>query len=183
MTSEEMDKSYMAGVAAFPAKTAGYGNQPLPPRVQEGVKVSELTADELDWEVSPGDSRKALAYNGQVPGPLVRVSVGDRVRIILHNKLNESTALHMHGVQLPNAMDGVPGITQPLVKPGESFTYEFTVRNSGTHMYHSHMNGAAQIPSGLLCAFIVDGPEDPSAAHEELMILNDGPLRSNNRTT
>lgn len=176
MTPEEMDKSYMAGVTAYPAKTQGQGNQPMTPQVQNGVKVFELTAAETDWEVAPGDVRKAMAYNGQVPGPFIRVNLGDRVRIVLNNKLKESTAMHFHGQQVPNAVDGVPGLTQPLVLPGASYTYEFTVRNTGSHMYHSHMNGAVQIPSGLLGAFVVDGPQDQPAAHEELMILNDGPL-------
>ncbi len=176
MTSAQMDESYLKGVKAFPAKTAGLGSQLLAPRLDGQVKVFELTAAEIEWEVAPGDVRKGMAYNKQVPGPMIRVALGDRVRIVLKNQLKESTAIHFHGLQVPNEVDGVPGVTQPLVKPGESFTYEFTVRNTGSHMYHSHMNGATQIPAGLLGAFIVDGPQDQAAAHEELMILNDGPL-------
>lgn len=176
MTAAQMDESYLKGVKAFPAKTSGQGSQPLAPRLDGQVKVFDLTAEEIEWEVAPGDVRKGMAYNKQVPGPLIRVTLGDRVRVVLKNQLKESTAIHFHGLQVPNEVDGVPGVTQPLVKPGESFTYEFTVRNTGSHMYHSHMNGATQIPAGLLGAFIVDGPQDQRAAHEELMILNDGPL-------
>ncbi|TAJ16499.1 MAG: copper oxidase [Dehalococcoidia bacterium] len=176
MTAEEMDKSYMDGVKAFPAKTKGQGNVDLQPKIENGVKVYDITAANIDWEVAPGDIRKGMAYNGMIPGPVIRANVGDKVKIVLHNKLDESTAMHFHGLVVPNSQDGVPGVTQPLVKPGETFTYEFTVKNSGSHMYHSHMNGALQIPSGLLGAFIVAGADEPKVAREELMILNDGPL-------
>ena len=176
MTAEEMDKSYMDGVKAFPAKTKGLGNVDAVPVLQNGVKVYDMTADEIEWEVAPGDIRKGMAYNGMIPGPVIRTAVGERIRIVLHNKLEESTAMHFHGLIVPNSQDGVPGVTQPLVKPGESFTYEFTVRNSGSHMYHSHMNGALQIPAGLLGAIIVTDPADPKVSQDVLMILNDGPL-------
>lgn len=176
MTAEEMDKSYLDGVKAFPAKTKGQGNVDLQPVVQNGVKVFDITADEIEWEVAPGDVRKGMAYNGMVPGPVIRANVGDKIKVVLHNKLEESTAVHFHGMLVPNSQDGVPGVTQPLVKPGETFTYEFTVRNSGSHMYHSHMNGATQIPAGLLGAIIVPGANEPKVDQDQLMILNDGPL-------
>lgn len=176
MSSDEMDKSYLAGVQAFPAKTKGQGNVDLQPVLKDGFKVFDLTADEIEWEVAPNDVRRGMAYNGMIPGPAIRVNLGDRVRVVLHNKLEESTAIHFHGMLVPNAQDGVAGITQPLVKPGESFTYEFTVRNSGSNMYHSHMNGATQIPAGLLGALVVADPSDPKVDHDELMIVNDGPL-------
>lgn len=171
-----MDASYMAGVKAFPAKTKGMGNQPMTPVMQGAVKVFDLTAEEIDWEVAPGEIKRGMAFNGMIPGPAIRATVGDRVRIVLHNKLKESTALHFHGLIVPNDQDGVPGITQPLVEPGQTFTYEFTLRNSGTHMYHSHMNAQMQVPAGLLGAFIVAAPGEVKATHDELMVLNDGPL-------
>jgi manganese oxidase len=176
MDPAKMDELYMAGVKAFPAATKGLGNRPLAARLEGGVKVFELTASEIEWEVAPGEFKRGVAYNEQIPGPLIRVQIGDRVKVVLHNKMRESTAVHFHGQVVPNAQDGVPGITQPLVKSGEDWTYEFTVRNAGSHMYHSHMNGAAQIPGGLLGAFIVDDPARPTEARDELMILNDGPL-------
>ena len=133
------------------ANTKGVGNQKLAPKVlADGTKEFDLTASVIDWEVSPGKTVKAWAYNGQVPGPWLKVNVGDKVRVVLDNQLPESTAIHFHGLEVPNEMDGVPGLTQPLVKPGGDFTYEFTVKNAGSHMYHSHMNGAEQIPGGLL---------------------------------
>ncbi len=176
MTAAQMDASYMTRLKEYPAKTKGSGNEVMNPVNDNGVKVYNLTADEIDWEVEPGVVRKGMAYNGQIPGPQIRVRVGDRVRVNLKNDLEESTAMHFHGQFVPNGMDGVPGITQPLIEPGQSFSYEFTVRNSGSHMYHSHMNGALQIPAGLLGAFIVEGNNEPQADVEQLMILNDGPL-------
>ena len=170
------DDEYMAGVLAFPAETQGMGGQPLEPVIVDGVKVFELTAEEIMWETEPGVFREAMAYNGQVPGPEIRVQLGDTVRVILHNQLPESSSIHFHGLVLPYTEDGVPGLTQPIVTAGMSWTYEFEVRNAGSHMYHSHMNGAVQIPMGLLGAFIVeDGTEEP-VDQDITMILNDGPL-------
>lgn len=176
MTAAQMDESYLAGVKAYPAKTKGTGNVELAPKIQNGVKVFELTADELDWEVAPGDIRKGMAYNGMIPGPVIKANVGDRIRIVLTNKLEESTAIHFHGMIVPNDQDGVPGITQPLVKPGQTYTYEFPVRNSGSNMYHSHMNGAHQIPAGLFGALIVEEPNAPQVSQDLVMVVNDGPL-------
>jgi len=175
--SDAMDAMHEKGIKSFPAKTAGKGNQLLEPRLEKGVKVYELTAEEIQWETEPGRKVKAWAYNGQVPGPQLRVREGDRVRIHLLNKLAQSTSIHFHGVELPNDQDGVPFITQPPVKPGESYTYEFTVPNAGSHMYHSHHNSAIQVGNGLLGAFIVE-PRRPVAAHradvDYVMVLNDG---------
>ena len=153
--ADEMDRLHEAGVKAFPAKTAGKGNQLMAPVMDGRVKVYRMRASEIQWETEPGKKVTAWAYNDQVPGPQIRVKQGDRVRFVLHNQLPESTAVHFHGVELPNDQDGVPYITQPPVKPGESFTYEFTVPNSGTHMYHSHHNSTKQVGLGLLGAFIV----------------------------
>ncbi|MDA1010679.1 MAG: copper oxidase [Chloroflexi bacterium] len=154
----------------------GLGGQPMEPVMDGDVKVFELTAAEMQWEVEPGVWRDAMAYNGQVPGPEIRVQLGDRVRVVLHNELPESTAVHFHGLVLPYTEDGVPGLTQPLVLPGESWTYEFDVRNSGSHMYHSHMNGSVQIPMGLIGAFIVEDGTEEEVDQDVTMILNDGPL-------
>jgi FtsP/CotA-like multicopper oxidase with cupredoxin domain len=175
--ADEMDRHHEAGIKAFPAKTEGKGNQPLAPKIVGGVKVFELTCSEVQWETKPGKRVKAWAYNGQVPGPQIRVREGDRVRVIVKNELPESTAVHFHGVEVPNDQDGVPFITQPPIKPGESYTYEFTVPNSGSHMYHSHHNAAIQVGNGLLGAFLVE-PKDrsgePKVDVDYTMILNDG---------
>ena len=175
--ADAMDAMHEKGVKAFPAKTEGKGNQLLEPRVENGVKIYDLTAKVVQWEVEPGRRVEAWAYNGVVPAPQIRVREGDRVRIVLKNELPESTAIHFHGLELPNDQDGVPFITQPPVKPGQSYTYEFTVSNAGSHMYHSHHNAAKQVGLGLLGAFIVQ-PRRPRAIEkvdvDYVMILNDG---------
>ena len=175
--ADTMDAMHEKGVKAFPAKTEGKGNQIFEPRIEKGVKVYDITAEEIQWEVEPGRKAKAWAYNHQVPGPQIRVREGDRVRVNLINKLPESTAIHFHGLELPNDQDGVPFITQPPVKPGESYTYEFTVPNAGSHMYHSHHNAAVQVGMGLLGAFIVE-PRQRRASQrvdvDYVMVLNDG---------
>ncbi|HYZ91082.1 MAG TPA: multicopper oxidase domain-containing protein [Actinomycetota bacterium] len=176
MSSDQMDTSYLNGVKAFPAKTKGLGGRRLEPRIVGGVKVFELTANETKWEVAPGDVRDAMAYNGQVPGPEIRVKEGERVRIVVHNELEESTSIHFHGLMVPNDQDGVPGLTEDITKPGGTHTYDFTVPNAGTNIYHSHMNGAKQIPMGLWGAFIVEGRNEPAVDQDVNMILNDGPL-------
>ena len=175
--AEAMDKMHEAGIKAFPAKTAGKGNQLLQPVSRNGVKTYELTARKIRWETSPGQTVEAWAYNDQIPGPQIRVREGDRVRVVLKNELTESTVIHFHGLELPNDQDGVPFVTQPPVKPGETYTYEFTVPNAGSHMYHSHHNAATQVGLGLLGAFIVE-PKDPlpieKADVDYVLVLNDG---------
>lgn len=180
-TADEMDAMHEAGVKAFPAATEGLGGQPLVPEMDGDVKVFTLEASEISWEYAPGQFADAMAYNGVVPGPEIRVTEGDKLRIILTNNMTQSTSIHYHGVMIPNAMDGVPFITQPPIKPGETFTYEFTARegNAGSHMYHSHHNAAEQVTRGLLGAFIIE-PADPSTRpafdKEYTIILNDGPI-------
>jgi FtsP/CotA-like multicopper oxidase with cupredoxin domain len=176
MSAREMAKHDAAVTASFPAKTEGVGGTALEPRIDNGVKVFELTADELKWEVSPGEVKEAWGYNGMVPGPQINAELGDRVRIVLHNKLAEPTTIHFHGMTVPAAMDGVPAISQDAVLPGDSFTYEFTVRNTGSNMYHSHFDAAKQVPMGLLGAFVVADKDDPPVDVDTTMILNDGPL-------
>ena len=175
--AEEMDRMHEAGVKAFPAKTAGMGNQLMQPRMEGNVKVYDLTCSVVQWETEPGKRVTGWAYNGVVPGPQIRVREGDRVRINVKNELPESTSIHFHGVEVPNAQDGVPFITQPPIKPGQSYTYEFVAPNPGSHMYHSHHNAAKQVALGLLGAFIIEPRR--KAAHDNadvdyVMILNDG---------
>ncbi len=177
--ADAMDAMHEKGIKAFPAKTEGKGNQLLAPRIEKGVKCYDLTASVIQWETEPGKRVEGWAYNGQVPGPMIRVKEGDRVRLTLTNNLNESTAIHFHGLELPNDQDGVPFITQPPVKPGENYVYEFTVPlgNAGSHMYHSHHNAAKQVGLGLLGAFIVE-PRKPRPIEkvdvDYTMILNAG---------
>ncbi len=175
--ADAMDKMHEAGIKAFPASTRGRGNQLLAPRIEHGVKVFDLTAKRMQWETEPGKVTEAWAYNGMVPGPMIRVRDGERVRVNIKNELPESTSIHFHGVELPNDQDGVPFITQPPIKPGQSYTYEFAPPNHGSHMYHSHHDSTKQVGLGLLGAFIVeprDSSEEPHADVDHVLILNDG---------
>ncbi|HET9441012.1 MAG TPA: multicopper oxidase domain-containing protein, partial [Longimicrobiales bacterium] len=175
--ADEMDRMHEAGVKAFPARTEGKGNQILQPRLENGVKVYELTCKKVQWEVEVGKRVEAWTYNGVVPGPQIRVKEGDRVRIIVKNELAESTAVHFHGLEIPNDQDGVPFITQPPIKPGQSYTYEFVAPNPGSHMYHSHHNAAKQVGMGLLGAFIIEPRQKRAIENVDVdyvMILNDG---------
>jgi manganese oxidase len=180
MTPEEMVRHHDEGVENFLAGYGGevYGNNLLEPTVDDdGAKVFELTASEIEWETKPGVVKDGMAFNGQIPGPMIRAEVGDTIKIVLHNEMSVPTAIHPHGLLVPNDMDGVPSVTQAAVMPGESFTYEIPLRNAGSHMYHSHFDSATQVPSGLLGALIVDDPERPVEEDVDYtMILNDGPL-------
>ena len=176
MSAKEMALHDAKVTNSFPAETSGTGGRDLQPKVEDGVKVFELTADELEWEVSPGEVKQAYAYNGMVPGPTIRADLGDRVRIVLKNKLSEPTTIHFHGMTVPADMDGVPVMSQDAVLPGETFTYEYTIRNTGSNMYHSHFNAQMQVPMGLLGAMIIPDPHDETVDHDVTMILNDGPL-------
>ncbi len=177
-TWQEMDQMHEAGIKAFPAKTQGLGGQPLTPRIEGDVKVFDLVCQKIKWEVSPGKLVDAYAYNGMVPGPEIRVTEGDKVRINVKNEMDQSTGVHFHGLVVPNSMDGVPFLTQPPIRPGETFTYEFVAKPVGTHMYHAHHNSAQQVPLGLLGPFIVE-PKDPKSRpafdREYTLVLNDGP--------
>jgi uncharacterized cupredoxin-like copper-binding protein len=179
MTAEQMRDHDAAVTAQFPAKTSGHGNEVLEPTIlADGTKRWELTASEFQWETEPGKFVTAWGYNEMVPGPQLHAEIGDRVQIVLHNELPAPTTIHFHGMKVPNNMDGVPVISQPAVMPGESFTYEFRVRNAGSNMYHSHFMAQTQVPMGLLGAFIVTDPKAnaPKADIDYAMILNDGPL-------
>jgi uncharacterized cupredoxin-like copper-binding protein len=146
------------------ATTAKEGNQLLPYRLEGDVKVFELKAQHVQWEVLPGELVDAYAYNGMVPGPIIRVTEGDKVKVNFTNELPEPTVIHFHGPTLPNAMDGVPDVTQPVVEPGRSFTYEFVAKPAGTFIYHTHHNSASQEPKGLYGIFQVDPKEQVGQA-------------------
>ena len=136
--------------------TATRGNQALEPTLVDGVKVFELTASVVQWEATPGEMVEAYAYNGMVPGPLLRVTEGDTIRIVLKNELPEPTVIHVHGPALPNSQDGVPDVTQPVVKPGETYAYEFEIHPAGTFVYHTHFNSVIQESKGLYGVLQVD---------------------------
>ncbi|HUG06973.1 MAG TPA: multicopper oxidase domain-containing protein, partial [Candidatus Limnocylindria bacterium] len=163
-------------VKAFPAKTAGAGLQPLASRVVDGAREFELTCEKIRWEVTPGVVVDALSYNGQVPGPIIRVVEDERVRVRVTNKTDQTTGVHWHGQRIVNKMDGVPFITQPVIKPGETFIYDFVARPFGSHMYHSHHNATEQVGRGMLGPLLVmpkSANVDPAYDKDELFIFND----------
>lgn len=152
-----------AETAAPPASVASRGRREvvtpngstLPLRVVGGVKVGHLIASPVDHEFAPGLRAECWGYNGGTPGPTIEAIEGDRLRLYVTNRLPEPTTVHWHGVILPNGMDGVAGLTQPVIGVGETFMYEFTVRYPGTFMYHPHFDEMTQIALGMTGMLIV----------------------------
>lgn len=135
---------------AFPAETEGVGNQPLEPTIlEDGTKRFELTAEIIDWEIEPGNVVEGWAYNGQIPGPMIKLDVGDEVEVVVTNELPMGTDVHWHGIKIDNANDGVAPYTQELIQPGESFTYTFTATESYVSMYHPHHHAQMKVPNGM----------------------------------
>jgi FtsP/CotA-like multicopper oxidase with cupredoxin domain len=127
----------------------------LPWKVVDGVKVYHLVAEEVSHEFAPGLRATCWGYSGSVHGPLIEAVEGDRVRIFVTNRLPAATTVHWHGILLPNGMDGVGGLNQRAIKPGETFKYEFTLRQNGLGMYHSHHDEMTQIGLGMTGLFVI----------------------------
>jgi FtsP/CotA-like multicopper oxidase with cupredoxin domain len=151
------------------------GNQLLEPRLRDGVKEFELSAGVVRWNILPDVEVGAYAYNGQVPGPLIRVQPNDRVRIRVRNELPEATTVHWHGFILPTEQDGVPELSQPPIPPGGEHVYEFDVPDTpGTYFYHTHFSADRQQPLGLYGALIIDEPVgSPDVAREHVITLGE----------
>jgi manganese oxidase len=132
----------------------------LPWRMNNGVKEFHLVAEPVVREIAPGMKANLWGYNGQSPGPTIEVVESDRVRLFVTNKLPEHTTIHWHGQRLPNGMDGVGGVTQPQIKPGKTFVYEFVARRAGSFMYHPHADETAQMAMGLMGLWVTH-PKDP----------------------
>ncbi|MCR4320131.1 MAG: copper oxidase [Candidatus Brocadiaceae bacterium] len=131
----------------------------LPWKWDNGVKVFHLIAEPVKREFAPGMIVNCWGYNGQTPGPTIEAVEGDRVRLLVTNKLAEHTSIHWHGVLLPNGMDGVGGLTQRQIKPGETYVYEFTLCQHGTQMYHPHADEMVQMAMGMEGFFIIHPKE------------------------
>ena len=143
----------------------------LPWTLDHGVKVFHLIAGQFKRELAPGMTINVWGYNGQSPGPTIEAVEGDRVRILVTNHLPEDTAVHWHGVLLPNGMDGVQGLNQPHIKPGETFAYEFTLRQSGTQMYHPHSDETLQMAMGMEGFFIIHPRHEKQPADRDFAIF------------
>lgn len=133
----------------------------LPFVMKDGVKEFLLIAEEIDHTFAPGTTVKAWGYNGRTPGPTIEAVEGDRVRILVTNRLKEHTTVHWHGLLLPSGMDGIGGLTQPHIGPGETYAYEFTLNQHGTHMYHPHADEMVQIALGMMGMFIIHPKDAP----------------------
>jgi len=137
------------------------------------IKEFTLTAKESQIELLDGYKTTVWSYNGSVPGPELRVQKGDTVRVRFQNNLPQETTIHWHGVRVPNAMDGVSGVTQDSVQPGDSFLYEFTPKDAGTFWFHPHVRTSEQIERGLYGLLIVEDPDDPIYSQDIAMVVDD----------
>jgi manganese oxidase len=149
-----------AGAEAERTPVTTLNGRSLPYVMKDGVKEFHLIAEEVEQEFGPGTRVKVWGYNGSSPGPTIEAVEGDRVRILVTNRLPEHTSIHWHGVLLPNGMDGVGGLTQPHIRPGETFAYEFELRQHGAQMYHPHADEMVQMALGLMGMFVIH-PRDP----------------------
>jgi FtsP/CotA-like multicopper oxidase with cupredoxin domain len=166
-----------AGLATVAARLGDgrLSGHPAAAQPPPAVREIHLAAGLVAWELAPGKVLQAMAYNGRVPGPELRLKEGERVRVVLKNALAEPTTIHWHGVDVPNAMDGVPGITQRPVAPGESFVYEFEARPAGTRWYHTHFEEHRQLDLGLAAPLVIEPatPEPVAVDREYTLVLDD----------
>ena len=156
----------MLDMSAVRPRDVGYrapkdarGDQVLQPRQENGVKVFDITASVIRWNILPGVTVDAYAYNRQIPGPRLELTQGDKVRINFRNELPETATIHWHGLIVPNRMDGPAEVTQPPVPQGGTYVYEFTVEQSGTYFYHSHDHPDRTQALGLYGALLI-APKD-----------------------
>lgn len=139
-----------------------------------GAREIRLTPASAKIPVLPGQNETTVwAYNSSLPGPLLRVKQNGRLRVRLENRLPQDTTIHWHGIRLPNAMDGVPGLTQPPVKPGATFLYDFACQDAGTFWYHPHAGNPEQVGRGLYGLLIVDEPDPPAVDRDVAWVLSD----------
>jgi FtsP/CotA-like multicopper oxidase with cupredoxin domain len=149
------------------------GSYPAEARPSGAIRDLDITAAETELALIDGGKLRVWAYNGQVPGPTVRVRLGDTVRVRFHNRLPQPTTIHWHGVRVPNAMDGVPHLTQPPVEPGGSFVYEFTSKDAGTFWFHPHVRSSEQVERGLYGVLVVEDREPAPYAQDVVWVLDD----------
>jgi FtsP/CotA-like multicopper oxidase with cupredoxin domain len=148
--------------------------------IDNGVKVFQFTAEPVRRKIAPWKTIDCWGFNGSCPGPTIQVNQGDRVRILLENYLPESTAIHWHGLEIPNAMDGMPYLSQKPIAPGSRLAYEFTVHQNGTFFYHSH--SPMQQMMGMVGLFILHPPKAhvPTVNHDFGVVLQEWAVLPNN---
>ncbi|RKN82056.1 multicopper oxidase family protein [Paenibacillus ginsengarvi] len=171
-SKNEMDhsKMNMEGTQQAPKETTD--TKTVKPAVLTGKGI-DLTASVSNQEIAPGKTLPVWTFNNSVPGPQIRVKQGDTVKINLKNQLPEPVTIHWHGVPVPNAMDGIPGVTQNAVQPGQSFTYEFKADVPGTYWYHSHQDSVNQLDRGLYGSFVVEGNNEDKADRDYTLMLDE----------
>ena len=158
------------------------GGQPLAFQMVDGVKVFSLTTKTVQWQILDGVMITAYTYNGTLPGPMIRVTQGDKIRVVVKNELDVPTTVHWHGVTVPNNMDGVPGMTQAPIQPGETFNYEFEVKDVGTFWYHSHFESDRQVGAGLFGAFIADPKTETNKPDVDMTLMLSEVMVQNGQT-
>lgn len=189
MDYQAMTAAMLDSMTAYPAETEGRGNQELEPTevLPDGTKVFDLTMELADWEVEPGKVVEAWTFNGMVPGPLIRLEVGERMHLRVKNDLPIATDVHLHGLNVENRFDGVAPYTQDLIEPGETFTYEYVADEPAVAMYHPHAHGHMLLPNGMFGGILVGDvplplgrnagygsiPADLQISQEIPMVLND----------
>jgi manganese oxidase len=151
----------------------------LPWKLVDGVKVYHLVAEPFAQEFAPGLEVDCWGYNGRTPGPVIEAVEGDHVRIYVTNRLPEPTSVHWHGILLPNGMDGVAGLTQRPIPAGQTFRYEFTLRQSGSYMYHSHFDEMLQMGMGMMGMFVIHprAPETPRIDRDFAIMLSEWAIK------
>ena len=152
----------------------------LPFTLDNGVKVFHLIAEPVKRKIAPWKTIDCWGFNGFCPGPLIQANQGDRVRIVVENRLPESTAIHWHGMEIPYAMDGMPYLSQRPIPPGSQFAYEFTTHQNGTFFYHSH--SPMQQMMGMLGLFILhpQRAHAPAVDHDFGIVLQEWAVLPNN---
>ena len=162
------------GTGGAHARLTTLNGRSLPWRMVDGAKEFHLIANEFEHEFAPGCKAKCWGYNGSTPGPTIEAVEGDRVRILVTNNLPEPTSIHWHGILLPNGMDGVAGLTQQAIGVGETWAYEFTLRQNGTCMYHPHADEMTQLAFGMMGLFIIHPrvPHQPACQADFAFVLH-----------
>jgi len=165
-----MDRRRFLGAAAGLAAL-----QALPVPAVAGTRAYKLKAVPAPYKIDP--KRQAIAetwaYDGTVPGPVLRVGQGETLKVDFTNGLKEATTVHWHGLRLPNAMDGVPDLTQPPIEPGQNFVYEYAPPDAGTFWYHPHLRSTIQLGRGLYGVLVVEEPDPPKVDREVVWAIDD----------
>ena len=173
LSAEQVENAEKASAVSKVLEEEFEGSFPSDSVQQGEIREFDLLAAKSQWGIMPPYQTEVWAYNGKVPGPVFRIKLGDTIKVKFTNKLSEPTTIHWHGVRVPNAMDGVPGVTQEPIKSGESYVYQFTPKDAGTFWFHPHANTAEQVERGLHGVLIVENPKEPQYSQDLVMVLDD----------